>query len=215
MRAHFARSFWTAVMTMAALLCSVGLARAAIYQGMFDPSYDTTRFPDVKYEGLATFFVPDSCLAPPSYLVKTLVSDGAPCSALGMSLLSAKVEFRSISTNTLLETLLFVPPLISPDPVSGAYIEYSATTMMNEVVGINTSVIGPKGSSTLGGNLVEMVFSDTMVYLYDTNSSGTRSAGSPAQFVEIARINVPEPGSIALTLGALAAAGWVGRRRRG
>lgn len=96
----------------AALLVAAGLAcaapaQAAVFQGSWDPSFGSA-FPDLGWRGEADFFVPDACLAQSGW-----VFNFESCSAFGMKILSAEVEFYKLSdpTNLLFqETLAFDVP---------------------------------------------------------------------------------------------------------
>jgi hypothetical protein len=102
----------TVVRGLAAALLLLGItaftpARAISYIGKWDPAFGAA-FPDLGWRGQATFFVPDPCLAQNGWVLN---SDS--CSAFGMKIVSAEVEFYKLSdpTNTAFqETLFFNTP---------------------------------------------------------------------------------------------------------
>lgn len=75
-----------------ALLFSVaGPVRAAIWTGVWDPAFGAD-FPDLGWRGEASFFLPNACLSEQGWVFNF---DG--CSANGMKILSAEVEFYKLS----------------------------------------------------------------------------------------------------------------------
>jgi hypothetical protein len=95
-----------AVAVAAALACAAP-AQAVVFSGDWDPAFGSA-FPDLGWRGEAKFFVPDACLA-----LSGWVSNFNSCSSKEMKILSAEVEFYSLSepTNTgMQETLSFDIP---------------------------------------------------------------------------------------------------------
>ena len=98
----------TRVRGLAAALLLFGLtlitpASAITYVGKWDPAFGSA-FPDLGWRGEATFFVPNGCLAQNGWVLN---SDS--CSAFGMKIVSAEVEFYKLSdpTNVAFQETLF------------------------------------------------------------------------------------------------------------
>ena len=215
MFARLEKALWAVGTASALLLASVAPAQAAVYTGKWDPAYGPS-LPGLGFQGSADFFVPDACLSGPALTSATQILDFASCSSGAMSLLTAEIEFYDLAAPaTILETLVFSPPALIPDPTFSAYVKYNSITGKNEVVGMTTVFIGPETSALALAGLrsFEMVFvwnealGKSEVYLKD--STGVASNPATANFTA----TVPEPGSLALVFAALGA-GWAVRRRR-
>ncbi len=79
-----------AALAIAALTCATS-ANAIVYRGAWDPAFGAA-FPDLGWNGVASFYVPDACLA-----LSGTVLNSDPCSSGGMSILSADVGFYKLS----------------------------------------------------------------------------------------------------------------------
>jgi hypothetical protein len=195
-----------AVAVAAGLACSAP-SHAIIVVGLWDPAFGPA-FPQLGWRGEAKYFVPDSCFAESGF-----IPNSAGCSALGMKLLSAQVNFYSLSdpqNASLQETLFFNVP--STD-VAGVYIDD----------GVMTGVLGSFGyfrPSTLA--LAGAPYTDFML-LFDGDIALLKYVSSPvgsessSGFSEptatITFTAVPEPGSLALLLLAVGTIGVVVRQR--
>jgi hypothetical protein len=203
-----------------------------VYRGSWDPSFGNP-YPDLGYRGFADIFVPDACLDGTGWF-----ADG---SCGNMSLLAATVELYDFSAGQnppTLDTVVFAPPPVVSDPVTGVFIQFDPNSGRNEVVGVDTSIFGPKATNTsvYSGNLwLEFVsghFGETSPPILtfstlDVVSNGAflhaclpdEGEASLCSTPEVTTTNpgtvtfqrIPEPGSIALIFGALAA-GWAARR---
>ena len=217
------RSLLASVLLAAGLMTAAATSSAAIYRGSWDPSFGSP-YPDLGYRGFADFFVPDECLATDGW-----VSD-VDCDA---SLLAATVELYdfSVGPDPIEDVVVFAPPPVVPDPVLGVFIQSGA------LMGVDTSIFGPQfgSASAYSGNLwLEFVSGQMPIFtLLDTVTTldvvpngaflhaclPDDSEASLCPEPEVRTTNpgtvtfqrVPEPGSIALVFGALAA-GWAARR---
>lgn len=213
------------------LMTSALTSNAAVFRGSWDPSFGEP-YPDLGYRGFADFFVPDECLDGTGWFADGSCGD--------MSLLAATVELYDATLGPsapTIDTVVFAPPAVDPDPVLGVFVQFDPSTGRNEVVGADTSIFGPQFGSGPGysGNLWLEFVSGQMpiITLLDTISAldvvpngaflhaclPDENEASLCSTPEVTTTNpgvvtfqrVPEPGSLALVIGALAA-GWAARR---
>ncbi|HKU84735.1 MAG TPA: hypothetical protein VJV77_00185 [Casimicrobiaceae bacterium] len=216
------------------LMTSAFTADSAVFRGSWDPSFGDP-YDGMGYRGFADFFVPDACLDGDP-ISGVWVDNNDACSDGGMSLLAATVDlFRyDLDPNgPTVSTVVFAPPAI--DVVTGVFIEFDPHTGRNEVTGADTSIFGPQTgnlSPIYSGNLWlqfvsnrQPIFSDfvaldvlpsqAFLYACDNFTGETRICESPQVVTEnpgvVSFQRVPEPGSLTLIFGALAA-GWAARR---
>lgn len=228
------RSLLGPVLLGAGLMTAAATSSAAIYRGNWDPSFGAP-YPDLGFRGFVDLLVPDECLDGDP--ISQWFADG---SCGDMSLLAATVELYDANLGPsapTIDTVVFAPPAVDPDPVLGVFIQFDANTGRNEVVGADTSIFGPQFGSGPGysGNLwLEFVSGQMPIFtLLDTVTTldavpngaflhaclPDDSEASLCPEPEVRTTNpgtvtfqrVPEPGSIALVFGALAA-GWAARR---
>lgn len=203
----------TVVAAAAALTCAMS-AQAIVYRGAWDPAFGAA-FPDLGWNGVASFYVPDACLA-----LSGTVMNSDPCSSGTMSILSADVGFYKLSdpgNPTYQETISFVMPSMAVNSmtitagslsgVDGTFLYSVASTLPlaggpytdfklffdNDVAGMFYVSHPPGGPITWG--------------VSDYNPPD----GTP--FIKFTPA-VPEPSTYALMGAGLAALGFVARRRR-
>ena len=218
------RSLLGSILLGAGLMTAATTSSAAIFRGSWDPSFGAP-YPDLGYRGFADFFIPDECLESDGWF-----SD-IDCDA---SLLAATVELYdfSVGPDPVEEVVVFAPPPVEPDPVIGVFIQSGA------LMGVDTSIFGPQfgSASAYSGNLWLEFVSGQMppppILLFDTLDTPVPTSGaflhaclpdegeaSLCPEPEVRTTNpgvvtfqrIPEPGSLALIFGALAA-GWIARR---
>ena len=96
----------------AVLFAAATPAQAIVWTGTWDPAYGLA-FPNLGWQGMATVYVPDACLA-----FSGIISNGHACSLGTMSLQTAQVEFYDLSNvNVVLETLVYNTALIAINDV--------------------------------------------------------------------------------------------------
>lgn len=212
---------------LAALACA-GPAGAANFNGRFDPISGIV--PNMSYDGTFTIHVDDSCLTQTVFNEGFgLVANGNACGS--MSLLSATVTLFETSNPSVTDLVTFAPPAISSRPPLTDVVIAPSGPLFN-VTGLDTSLLGPQlvsfGSIYTGPLWLQFV-SDFRVpdpaFIYtgscsagdDEDDNGTSvctpDTNNPSNPASVTITRVPEPGSLALALGALAA-GWFVRRRR-
>ncbi len=202
------------MLTVVTLGAAGGTSQAAIYVGAWDPQFQFTgAFASLGYQGKATFFVPDSCLA----------TDGIKADAVcDSSFLNGFVQlYRFPNSGNILATANFGPQ--SPDPVLAVNI------VNGELVGIDTGLIGFQlvtvadnlGTIYAGPVWLDFDIGTTgppgLVFLWLGSCEGfeilTCTPTLKAEIPGIVRFTrVPEPGTVGLLFGALGAV-WLGRRR--
>jgi len=196
-----------AIAAAAGLLLAAGTANAIIFVGDFDPAFGPG-IPFLGFRGHSTFDVSAGCLTSPGLQF----DNGDNCI---ITLLGASVDLydtRQSGTPTL-QTLVFAPPPISPDPITAIFVAAN----LIDVTGIGMSVIGPQFAdlSIFGGPLwLQFLLTDgtSNAFMYQGGCDGP-CLNSPSNPASIHISRVPEPGSLALLFGALGA-GWLARRLR-
>lgn len=206
-------------LTLCALAAAASLGLASPAQAGFIG----TKFDPTFFDGVGTFFVPDSpspCLGL-SDGFHSVNPGGEGCS--GVVLVSAAVN---VSDGGGTAHLSLPPPVPSATAVTGIVLDSLAASVL---VGVNTDLIPifadacagdlcfynwylswDSGLSGKGGELNNQVFLFRQACSIEFCGDIVQF-GDPATHVEF--FLTPEPGSLALILGALGA-GWLARRRR-
>jgi len=197
----------------------VGAARGAVIIGTFDPAFASS--PDylsnMGFEGKATFFVPDACLAQTGIVV----NGSAPCtSGNPIQMLAATVNLYAIA-----QPGIFLP-VEFPQAQTLGQVNF-VDVVAGEIAGVDTNIIGSQDANVPGVYVgsIWLQFTDPGIdpaFIYacpgyqdgtsfaECSSEGSiRSAAATVKFTL-----VPEPSSSALMLGALSAAAFAARRRR-
>lgn len=212
----------------AVLAGSLGSASAAVYVGRWDPGYGAP-FDALGWRGEATFEIPDACLTGSGF-----INNGASCSAGGMKVLSAEVDFYDINDEeTVVETLTFDPMVLV----------YGMRVVGNQLAGVSTNFFAPElaTSAIAGIGTVDYFFhlkffegqdvsegsrgvrlfhtpdgSDpTCAFNYQGSPNFNPMCGFSATIATVRFSPIPEPQTYALLFAALGAIGLVsGRRRR-
>ena len=206
------KMWFAASVCAAAALASITPAQAAIYTGHWDPAYGAA-FPELGWEGDATFFIPDACLASSGW-----ISNVDSCSGGGMKILSAEINFYDLAApTTTIETLTFDPNVA----VYKMYVE------ANQLQAVSANFLGPvqATSSIAGGgayyfDLKFLESTSNNVALYHTlgyadpicaYTGVPAGCGMSSSMPTMTITPVAEPGTFALAL--LGMAGLLGVRR--
>jgi hypothetical protein len=204
---------------VAGLFAAVALTYAAsasaiVYRGAWDPAFGAA-FPDLGWKGTAQFYVPDACLA-----LSGTILNSDPCSSGTMGILSADVDFYSLSdpeNPAMQETLTF--SLASLDVTSMTITDGQLSGLVggfNYAVASTLPIAGaPITDFTLffAEDLAGMLWASypgdgTRIWGY---SDFDPPDGEP--FITFTP-EVPEPETYALMLAGFAVIGFVARRRR-
>jgi hypothetical protein len=209
------RAFLFAAVCITATLGVAGSAQAVVYTGHWDPAYGPS-FPSLGWEGDASFFIPNACLAGSGWIANT-----DPCAAGAMKVLSADVDFYNAAdpSRAAVETLTFDPNVLV----------YKMFVAGHQLQAVSTDFLGPvQGFASIAGggadyfDLKFLELETENVQLFQTVGhtdpicafTGTPAGcGFSATRPTLVLIPVPEPNIAALMLGGLAF-GWMARRRR-
>ncbi|MDQ2733878.1 MAG: PEP-CTERM sorting domain-containing protein [Pseudomonadota bacterium] len=210
--------FSVVLLAAAATLGSTGSAQAALYTGMWDPSYDSI-FPNLGWEASAVFDVPDGCLALGS-------GNNIPISGscASFSVLSAEVGLYDVaSPGTILQSFDLDPNVIvNGINLAGGKLTGIDTGFFDFFV--PTLPIAGSGDYSFslilfGGNKAQLIYADPTAtspgcaFLpVDGASCGISATAATGVFALAAPI--PEPETYALMLAGLAAIVFAARRRR-
>jgi hypothetical protein len=197
------------------ILLLAGSANAIIFVGSWDPSFGPS-LPNLGFRGQSTFDVSAGCLTSAGFH-----PEGGGCT---ISLLTASLDLynpNQVGTPTL-QTLIYAPPAILPDPITVVFVNAALT-----VIGVSMNIIGPQFDTTpatgyTGPLWLQFILdsesgaSNAFIYAGSCPIEGpcTPNLNTPSNPAAI-RISqqIPEPGSLALLFGALGA-GWLARRLR-
>lgn len=210
-----------------AIACSIFAvgAHAGNVRGNWDPVF-SGQFADTGFRGEVTFYVPNDCLLSTGW--KANGSCGVP-GDMDMYLIDAKVWLYDTSDGVPPFPDLpgmpidFFPGTQSLDPIN---LIMGVDVQANKVVGLDTRWIGPEDSlsSSQAPPFLSLILTtgfslegaDPGAYLQGCTFVGTEIPVCETSQFELSNTGVvtytPEPGSLALLLGALGA-GWYVRRR--
>lgn len=194
---------------LAAMLTPMRQADAAMFVGTFDPAFGPA-FPRLGFSGTATFEISEACLAQTGF-----------CTAEPIDMLSATVTLYDLLNPANSDQLSFgFTPLVN------------VYTQAGRPFGVNSPVIGPD-SGFLGDGNDGLIYSGSIFLQFQLQDFGGEGLGVPSAFIfacpasspqcsseDAIRSNravlsfVPEPGSAALLLIALAASTRLRRRVR-
>jgi len=216
--------------TLAAAVLFSTSVQAGIIRGAWDSDFGGS-YQGTGFRGSVEFFVPDACL-PTGLATAGYIADSAPCSAGDMSLIEASATLYD-NTGTDLSTIVFAPPVQSPDPVLGVFVDWDgsrllATELRSDLMGPQPSGVGPllapenlflrfswggvdpdTGVGPGGETLDAGAYLIGCIVAGETCVPSDELRSTPAT---VTYAMVPEPDSLLLFLGALGA-GWLVRHR--
>jgi hypothetical protein len=203
------------LLSAAAALGSAGSARAALYNGTYDPPYGGI-FPELGWHASALFDVPNACLAIGN---GTNIPISGACA--GFDVLSAEVSFYNIANpGTILNSYALDPNVIvNGINIAGGHLSGIDTGFFDFFV----SELSIAGSGNFGFSLI--LFGGNQAQLIFANPAETSpgcaflpvpgaSCGISANAATGVFAPVAEPQTLALMLAGLGAIGVARRRRR-
>jgi hypothetical protein len=196
-----------ALLIAANLMLGLGTAHAgSIFRGTFDP---------IDFGGFIVLDVPANCIATDGFVA-------AGTGSCGDVVITSLFVQNPPPPDAATDSLTFAPPNIS-DEIDGLWWVNGVLT------GIDSFDIGPAGPSDgpfftnlngyqvsfASGHFNNIATGSPQAFLLACNfgCDGGQQVGDPAVVHPFVAVSVPEPGSIALILGGLAAV-WLTRRRR-
>jgi hypothetical protein len=199
-------------------LGAVGSARAAIYDGNYDPPYGGI-FPQLGWQASARFDVPDACLAIGN---GTNIPISGPCA--GFDVLSAQVSFYNVADPaTILKSYALDPNVIvNGINIAGGHLAGIDTGFFDFFVSELPIAGGGQYSFSLilfAGNQAQLIFANPpatspgCAFLPVPGAScGISANAATGVFTLVSEVSEPE--TLALMLAGLGAIGLVARRRR-
>ena len=220
-----ATHLFAAIFAAVGALGSATTAQAVVFGLEFDPSFGGA-FGDLGFRGYAEVFIPDNCLLSAGYAFNT-----DACSVGQMQMQSASVDlyrFGGMNPPTIATAVFTAPQLLNQ--VIGADIQFDPDTQRNEMVGLDTFLIGEQivnvtdGDGTIYQGPMWLYFASGVlldpgytaaggfIVLGDCFEGCFPDLALTSNPAGVRIFRVPEPGTLALLLGACGA-GWLARRR--
>jgi hypothetical protein len=199
----------------ATALGTAGSARAALFNGSWDPAYGGI-FPELGWRASALFDVPNACLAIGN---GTNIPISGACA--GFDVLSAEVSFYNVANpSTILNSYALDPNVIvNGINIAGGHLAGIDTGFFNFFISeLDIAGGGDFGFSLIlfGGNLAQLIYADPpqtspgCAFLPVPGANcGISANAATGVFTPVA-----EPETLALMLAGLGVIGVVARRRR-
>ena len=223
------RALLGAALCVATGLGSIAPAQAAVYSGRWDPAFGGI-FPDLGWKGSATFIVPDACLGQSGLFPNDNLLNPV-CGGNAMQVLDATLEFYNHTTDPLGLNILQTFSLGS-EPLVNSMTLLTVAGVTN-LIGVDTGFFAPAlGTISIAGNGAfdfHLILSGDQAQLAYTRPIGTgpscaftipgiytpnpANCGFSQNSAHTTFTRVPEPGTAALVLAAMAVLVGIRRQR--
>lgn len=221
------------VLVTLGILFSVGRVDAGNVRLVWDPNFGPA-YPNLGFSGEGNLEYASSCVANVGGPFSITAPDIPGCDTNTVYFTDVTLSLYDVSTPNIVTPIAFVPPLLQglSNPITDIFV---GPAVPNVIASVDTVIFGPRAAPAVGGfgpGSVWLQFvttfdsdcdvdcappvTDAFMFVAGDGPDECPTGEGTVSCIRsgAARVTIPEPGSIALLLAALGAAGMLGRRRR-